>query len=86
MTREEINVEMTKAVKALNDGNVSAYVFQYADLPVICVQIDWGDWKHEHLKADWLMEQIGWTKFKIDVTADDGSDTYSAIRYYVRSV
>lgn len=85
MTREEINIEMEKAVKALNGGDVCAYVYQYGDLPVICVQIDWGDWKHEHLRADWLMEQIGWGKLKVDVTAEDGSDCYSAIHYYTKA-
>ena len=24
----------------------------------ICVQIRWGDWKHDHLRCDWLMKGL----------------------------
>ena len=47
-------------------------------------QIDWGDWKHEHLRADWIarefLEGLGITAFRITeyTTEEDGSDTYSA--------
>jgi len=45
--------------------------------------IEWGDWKHEHLRSKWLLEELfkelGITA-KIDshTTEEDGSDTYSA--------
>lgn len=52
------------------------------------ITIERGDWKHEHLRCDWLLEEmckennlhllIG----GINVTEEDGSDTYSAIHHY----
>lgn len=50
----------------------------------ICFQIDWGDWKHEHLRADWIarefFEALGYTiQISTETTEEDGSDTYSAL-------
>ena len=50
----------------------------------ICVGIDWGDWKHDHLRADYLMRQLGYELVEERVTDDDGSDTYSSEHYYKR--
>ena len=45
--------------------------------------INWGDWKHEHMRAKWLIEDFFGDKdefVRIDSyeTEEDGSDTYSA--------
>lgn len=46
------------------------------------VFIEWGDWKHDHLTAKHIiskvLEDIDYS-VETDVTAEDGSDTYSAI-------
>lgn len=48
----------------------------------ICVIIKWGDWKHIHLWCDELMSYIGY-KFMNEIeTETNGSDCYSADRYY----
>ena len=49
----------------------------------VSILIEWGDWKHEHCRADRLVEE----KFKpystkLEVTEEDGSDTFSAIHRY----
>ena len=56
------------------------------------VQIDWGDWKHEHKRLDYVMYDIiyeynpelasNFYKEKEEVTDEDGSDTYSAKHIY----
>ena len=48
----------------------------------VIVEIHWGDWKHSHLRADWLMEQAGFEFCGENVTEEDGSDCYSAMRFY----
>lgn len=54
------------------------------------VEINWGDWKHEHLRCKWLtdefLEKLGMTAhIATEVTEEDGSDCYSAIhRIYVK--
>lgn len=45
--------------------------------------INWGDWKHEHLRARWLINDFfenknSWVKINSWTTEEDGSDTYSA--------
>ena len=53
----------------------------------LCIEINWGDWKHEHAYADYLVREFFKDKgmgveIYTDVTEDDGSDAYSAIHYY----
>lgn len=48
----------------------------------VMVEIEWGDWKHDHLRCDALMELKGYTLVEEEVTEEDGSDCYSAIRHY----
>lgn len=55
--------------------------FEFDD--VIEAEIEWGDWKHDHLRADWIAAETGFTKLGDRVTDEDGSDCYSAIHYYI---
>jgi hypothetical protein len=53
----------------------------------LCIEIHWGDWKHEHRRADYLVRQFFMDKglgVHVDeqVTEEDGSDCYSAEHYY----
>ena len=49
----------------------------------IAIEIAWGDWKHEHLRLDFLMEEnFNLKRIESEITEDDGSDCYSAIHYY----
>lgn len=58
----------------------------------IDISIEWGDWKHEHLRLDHLMYDIiyeynrdlvkSFYKVKEEITEEDGSDTYSSIHKY----
>lgn len=49
---------------------------------IVCVSIEWGDWKHDHAYADYLMEQIGYKLIDEVETETDGSDCYSSNHYY----
>lgn len=49
---------------------------------IVDIHISWGDWKHEHLRCDYIMEQLGYTCFSESVTEEDGSDCYSALHRY----
>lgn len=49
----------------------------------ICVDIPWGDWKHEHAYCDYLLgTELGLELVSEEVYESDGSDCYSAVRYY----
>lgn len=68
---------------------VSAYPVSYYSECYLSVEINWGDWKHEHLRCKWLttefFEKLGLAaSFETEITEEDGSDCYSAIhRVYV---
>lgn len=74
-----------KVQNLLNENKLFADV--YNDGMFLKVDISWGDWKHEHLRCDWLIKD----NFKVllnaeDVTESDGSDCYSATHTYVIEV
>lgn len=48
----------------------------------LMLHISWGDWKHEHLRADYVMDLHGFELVSTDVDEEDGSDCYSAWRIY----
>lgn len=78
--------EMVQAAQAiLADSNIPAEVYQHSELPIICVDIPWGDWKHSHMRADiQLMDKLGLECILKKVTEEDGSDCYSATHYYTK--
>lgn len=59
-------------------------VSQYLDLPVIQVEIDCGDWKHEHLACDQIMKEAGYKKVSEKEIGDSLEDVYSSYHYYIK--
>lgn len=50
--------------------------------PLVAIEIE-GDWKHDHLRAKWLMkEAFGAERVSTIVTKEDGSDFYTAVHYF----
>lgn len=47
------------------------------------INVEWGDWKHDHIALDYLMEQVGFTCVNEELTEENGSDCYSAIHKFV---
>lgn len=80
MTRETYNLIQNH----LEEGRVYPRAIYDGDFFYICLEIR-GDWKHDHLRADYLMKQIGYEIHHEEVTESDGSDFYGATRYYVTS-
>ena len=73
-----------KAIELLSKEHIwTEEIYQYNDLPVLVVEVD-GDWKHDHLRCKYLIEEeLGGTLLKKQVTRDDGSDSYGASHYYI---
>ena len=74
---EEITIQ-----KYLDDNRLNGEV--EVDGSNIYVDIHWGDWKHEHLRCEYLMNKLGYTQEYVEVTEEDGSDCYSAIHTYIK--
>lgn len=58
---------------------------QFQDLPVIDIEISWGDWKHDHLRLDYLIQNGGFGLKKMTswTTEEDGSDCYSGVHRFM---
>lgn len=67
--------------KYLSDNMVYGDVYTTTEGQIM-VYISFGDWKHEHGWCDELMGYIGYGYDDAIVTEEDGSDTFSAERYY----
>ena len=78
-----INERVELVEKTLRENGVFCNAYQYMDLPVVAVEIHWGDWKHDHWRADWLAEEMGGTVLATNITEENGSDCYSAIHHYI---
>ena len=59
-------------------------VYKHFDLPIMVVDISWGDWKHEHGWCKCLMKYLGYGEIGCKVTEENGSDTYSAEHYFIK--
>ena len=70
--------------KLLTENHIGCEVEPYSMIPAFTVHISWGDWKHEHLRAKWLIEdaKLG-TLIRSETTDEDGSDCYSATHYFI---
>lgn len=70
--------------KYLYDNDVYAEVYTNSAGEVE-VDIEWGDWKHEHGWCVTLMGYLGYVQDDEQVTEEDGSDCYSARHYFTKA-
>ena len=68
----------------LKSKGIWANVSQYMGLPVIQVEIEMGDWKHEHLYCDSIMKEAGYHKVNEQEIGDSQEDVYSSYHYYIK--
>ena len=82
---ENLKKLQEKVENLLRDNKVYSYELDF-DLDndrVVYIELEWGDWKHDHLSLKWLMEENGFTQAGEEVTEEDGSDCYSAIHTFI---
>lgn len=68
--------------KILNDAYICHELYSVDTTGIVGnvgILIPWGDWKHDHLRADYL---VPYTCTHVVVTEEDGSDCYSAVHFY----
>ena len=76
--------KVDKINELMRNNSLHGEVYDESD-NVVAVEIIWGDWKHNHLRLDWLVqkEMPELKKVQEEVTEEDGSDCYCAIhRFY----
>ena len=77
--------KVKKIEEALDKHNIYAYVWDEVD--EIVIEINDGDWKHEHLACDCIVNKLFPNAIIKTYVMDDGdgSDCYSA-RHYVSNI
>lgn len=85
MTQQEYFDEILEIDKFLNNEGIFCETFVYPnDFNMVDVNIEWGDWRHDHEYCDYLMKQRGWELDSESVSDEDGSDCYSSTHTYKR--
>lgn len=46
------------------------------------ILIEWGDWKHDHICLQYVMQEYGYNQVDERVTQEDGSDCYSSVHSF----
>jgi hypothetical protein len=84
ISREEIqkNLDAANAEFTAEKSGLIAQINSLGTMEAV-IEISWGDWKHEHLHADYVMKQHGFLLKNEVVTEEDGDDCYSSIHYYL---
>lgn len=75
---------LQKLQKYLNENDLY-YTDLYETENTFVILIEWGDWKHEHLYLNHLMNKLGLKYKNCVVTDENGSDCYSAEYEYYKS-
>ena len=74
--------ELKQTIKDIFAKNNMPYDWNITNEGLIEVEIEWGDWKHDHLFLERIMRENGFTKYNHYVTEEDGDDAYSAIYWF----
>ena len=80
--KEITKQDVERVDSLLNEYSISAYVNADYSLNTLCIDIEWGDWKHDHLYLKYKMEQKGFVQIDEILTEENGSDCYSALHIY----
>lgn len=83
MDEQQLQQAIDKVNETFRENQCDLYANYSPKYDEAYISIHWGDWKHEHGYADYIMEANGFTKIDEVVTEEDGSDCYSSYHYYV---
>ena len=65
-----------------NKLHASVYVSKLENK--LFVEINWGDWKHEHLRCRYILENNGYVQINEQETEENGTDCYSSIHSFMK--
>jgi hypothetical protein len=82
---EKLKKLQDKVETLMRENKVYSYELDF-DLDndrLVYIELEWGDWKHDHLRLEWLMEKNDFRQIGEVTTEEDGSDCYSAIHTFI---
>lgn len=81
--RFQPETELRMRVWNLLSSHQMYYFISVINSSSVEISVHDGDWKHEHLGLQRLMEKNGFTFMGKEITGEDGSDCYSAVHTYM---
>lgn len=69
---------MNKEVQKIFKDNDLHYEWWESPNGNINVNVEWGDWKHDHRYLEYVMRQNGYVQIESIITEEDETDAYSA--------
>ena len=69
-------------IKRIFKENKLCYDYFIRTDGTIQVNVEYGDWKHDHFYLDYIMEHNGYRLKSMIVTEEDGSDCYSSVHLF----
>lgn len=69
---------MNKEVQKIFKDNDLHYEWWESPNGNINVNVEWGDWKHDHWFLEYVMRQNGYIQIDRIITEEDETDAYSA--------
>ena len=85
MKKQNIDIAKLEILidKIMSENHIMGELYDY-DSHKMSYKIIWGDWKHSHLRFEWvvgeLLNKMGIKyQFSSYVTEEDGSDCYSGV-------
>lgn len=81
--KEITKQDVERVSSLLNEYHISAYVNANYYSNTLYIDIEWGDWKHDHLCCDKIMEEEGFSLIDTKFGESDG-DCYNATHTYAK--
>ena len=82
MNLEQIQKRVDKVNKIFREQECGYEVEFLEGYNYVCVEIDGGDWKHDHLFTEHIMNENGFKSVGERLTYEYGSDWYGSIHYF----
>ena len=82
MDEQQLQQAIDKANETFRENQCNLYAEPTLKGNLVTIKIEWGDWKHEHGYADYVMQQNGFVKVGEQDYEEDGSDCYSSTHVY----
>ena len=80
---EELQKAIDKANETFRNNHCSFYAEPMLSVPnTASIEIEGGDWKHDHAYADYVMRENGFVCISEKVTLETEDDWYGSIHYY----
>lgn len=74
--------QIAKDIQEIFEQHELDYEWQVEDNGLVSVNVEYGDWKHDHAYLVYVMKENRYREIMEQITETDGSDCYSSIHKF----